>query len=103
VIPKAAKRVAEEEGSGSTTVVIAEGRYAVDKTALLKPDHRTGVTLPAAHGQPADCSALRRLAPTASREKWAGSVAVPTADRGLGLGHRHRSCLDECKRLSRPG
>jgi hypothetical protein len=36
-LPEAAKRVSEATGSGPTTVLLAEGVYALDKTALFKP------------------------------------------------------------------
>lgn len=37
-IPEAAKRVTEGKGSGSRTVLVSEGIYALDRTALFKPE-----------------------------------------------------------------
>jgi hypothetical protein len=37
-IPEAAKQVTESKGSGPTVVLIAPGPYALDRTALFKPE-----------------------------------------------------------------
>src|SRR4026207_1838678 len=37
----AARRVNQSTGSGAMTIVLTEGLYAIDKTVMLKPEHRS--------------------------------------------------------------